>query len=238
MMQKIDWDKEGDDENAQYLKNLVSETSKLHRIMKRTVFADTLKQVFKDIFAAYNDVLGKKWSSVAIFSVAGKTKILADARQYVSELAQLEGVDGPSPEVEVLVNNVRIRDKSEIYQSQNSLPQIPKTQPTASAAVPSPVSKNMEPPKLANTSTTAIPVVESAFSAKKFASAMSFSGFGMFKGSATPQTPVARQPSLPTVISTTQPSVVDLQKQSTSQPKTPTSPQKLMPPIPDDDRDT
>jgi hypothetical protein len=118
-------------------------------------------------------------------------------------MAKFEDVFPPSSEVEVLVNNVRVKEKREHQQppplGQNQQNSFSGGQPPTASSTPSQPSSTMKP-------TLAIPnplsvdgnlsksnTPTSAFAAgKKFASGITFSGFGKFMG--RPDTAQQQQP--------------------------------------------
>ena len=126
-LDSVDWDKPVSDEekkrSSEYMVNLVSETGKLFRILKRSVFPDTIKKVFVEIFKMYNTDLARKFEGLAFFTSAGKQRVISDVQYYLLEMSKFEGVDPPSKDIELTVNKMKI----------NELPKTPSTSSSANS---------------------------------------------------------------------------------------------------------
>lgn len=63
-----------DQEPSAYMKNLVKETVKLHRILTRYLDADTIRLLFAEIFTNYNKMLESLLSKLDLFTSNGKNR--------------------------------------------------------------------------------------------------------------------------------------------------------------------
>ncbi|KAI3643121.1 hypothetical protein MP228_012676 [Amoeboaphelidium protococcarum] len=122
-----------------YMKALVKETIKLHKILHKYLFAERLREIFVHIFDLYNKKLSQEYQKLDIYSAGAKSRLLADVQYFITTLSSLDNVDSVSNELEVVVNNIRIKDKRErpspspqpslqqqqqMQQQQKALPQI------------------------------------------------------------------------------------------------------------------
>ncbi|KAJ3374726.1 hypothetical protein GGF31_006623 [Allomyces arbusculus] len=91
---------------------LVKETTTLHKVLSRYLPGETLRSVMQAVFRAYNVHLEHEVQGIRLYSVAAKNALLIDVQFFIRKLNALEGVDGPGPSLEVVVNNMRILDRS------------------------------------------------------------------------------------------------------------------------------
>lgn len=116
---KIDWDKEPgadaakDSEPSEYMKNLVKDTVKLHKIVRKHLSPDAVKGIFANIFPMFQKTLEETFNHIDLFTSHGKNRVLMDVQYYVNILSSLEWINGPGNQLEVVVNNIRIKDKRE-----------------------------------------------------------------------------------------------------------------------------
>lgn len=82
-----------------------------------------------EVFRSYNKKLEDSFKKVDLFSSAGKNRLLSDVHYLVENLSALDGVDGPGSQLEVCVNNIKIKDKR-TFQAQKPAPVNPAVQPT------------------------------------------------------------------------------------------------------------
>lgn len=63
------------------------------------------------------------------------SRLLADAHHFTETLAALEGIDGPGSQLEVAVNNIRIKDKRtyQAAKAQTVAPPAPAPPPAKSS---------------------------------------------------------------------------------------------------------
>ena len=103
---------------------VIKETTTLHRVLSKYFPSEPLKLIMTQIFRSYNQRLEEEYRRIDLFSSAGKNRLLIDAQYYISQLSSLEGVDGPGNQIEVCVNNIKIKDKRTYVP-----PAPPKTNP-------------------------------------------------------------------------------------------------------------
>ncbi|KNE69277.1 hypothetical protein AMAG_13659 [Allomyces macrogynus ATCC 38327] len=116
----VDWEAQpGPDEHAATLppptpsmEALVKETTTLHKVLSRYLPGETLRSVMQAVFRAYNVHLEHEVQGIRLYSVAAKNALLIDVQFFIRKLNALEGVDGPGSSLEVVVNNMRILDRS------------------------------------------------------------------------------------------------------------------------------
>ena len=89
-----------------------------------------------EVFRSYNKKLEDAFKKVDLFSSAGKNRLLSDVHYLVENLSALDGVDGPGSQLEVCVNNIKIKDKR-TYQAQKPAP-IPEKRGSNPAVQPAP----------------------------------------------------------------------------------------------------
>ncbi|KNE68768.1 hypothetical protein AMAG_13408 [Allomyces macrogynus ATCC 38327] len=96
---------------------LVKETTTLHKVLSRYLPGETLRSVMQAVFRAYSVHLEHEVQGIRLYSVAAKNALLIDVQFFIRKLNALEGVDGPGSSLEVVVNNMRILDRSAVPQS-------------------------------------------------------------------------------------------------------------------------
>jgi hypothetical protein len=94
------------------MEGLVKETTTLHKVLSKYLSSETLKMVFKSVFRSYQAHLEKELQGMRLFSVNAKNSVLIDIQYFIHKLNALEGVEGPGSDLEVVVNNMKILDKS------------------------------------------------------------------------------------------------------------------------------
>ncbi|ORY40384.1 Vps54-domain-containing protein [Rhizoclosmatium globosum] len=62
---------------------------------------------------AYNKGLEEELKKIELYTSAGKNRLLMDGQHLMAELSALDDVDGPGNSIEVVINNIKIRDKSQ-----------------------------------------------------------------------------------------------------------------------------
>ncbi|KAJ3416012.1 hypothetical protein HDV05_003609 [Chytridiales sp. JEL 0842] len=90
-----------DNSSTVHMASLVKETSTLHRVLMKYLDTDTLRYVMTEVFKTYTKKLEDDFKKIDLFTSAGKN----------SSLSTLEGIDGPGNYLEVVVNNVKIKDR-------------------------------------------------------------------------------------------------------------------------------
>jgi vacuolar protein sorting-associated protein 54 len=125
---EINWDQPPPSSDpSNYMVELVKNTKKLHSSVKKFFFAEKIKSLFAAIFSKYNQYLEAQYLNLKLYSSHGKNRLLFDVKYYISNLSSLEWVDSPGNMLEVVVNNIRIRDVKE-----KSLPSVPPANPSSS----------------------------------------------------------------------------------------------------------
>ncbi|TPX56657.1 hypothetical protein PhCBS80983_g04395 [Powellomyces hirtus] len=104
-LQAIDWD---NPDPSQFSSAEQASVAMLE-IIKQTVTLH--KNVMLGVFKAYNQCIGDKLKDVALFTGAGKNRLLIDVQHLIEKLSVLDGLDGPGNHLEVVVNNIKIRDR-------------------------------------------------------------------------------------------------------------------------------
>ncbi|KAJ3108116.1 hypothetical protein HK100_003483 [Physocladia obscura] len=92
---------------------LVKETTSMYRVLTKFLPKPSVKRIMGQIFKVYNDGLTEEFKNIDLFTSAGKNRLLIDGQYLIAELSMLENIDGLGNSVEVAINNIRIRDKSE-----------------------------------------------------------------------------------------------------------------------------
>ncbi|KAJ3299753.1 hypothetical protein HK104_007207 [Borealophlyctis nickersoniae] len=67
--------------------------------------------VMANVFQSFSRHLEEDLKTIELFSGAGKNRLLIDVQYYIHHLSTLDGIDGPGNHLEVVVNNIRIRDR-------------------------------------------------------------------------------------------------------------------------------
>ena len=156
-----------------------------------------LQDLFSQIFDIYNKKLESQLSKLDLYSGTGKNRYflvckpsftyrsaMIDVQYYIQVLSSLDFVDGPGTRLEVVVNNIRIRDRRERGPPAPgaSNAQMPAPNPSAPApkpvAVPPPSSSSSGSSPLKPMATSAA-ATASVDAAKKFGAAFT-SGLGGF----------------------------------------------------------
>ncbi|KAI9090080.1 Vps54-like protein-domain-containing protein [Phlyctochytrium arcticum] len=123
-LKNLHWDQPqpgqfNDQEGAStYTQDLVKQTVTLHKVLARYLPSDVMKTVMADVYKKYNTTLGDQLKNVDFYSGAGKNRMLMDVQYLIAKLSALDGVDGPGNHLEVVVNNVKIKDKRAVLAQQ------------------------------------------------------------------------------------------------------------------------
>jgi len=70
-----------------------------------------IKNIMKEVLTNYTTRLEKELGNVEIYSSNAKNRLLIDFQYYIQKLSLLDGVDGPGNRLEVVVNNITIKEK-------------------------------------------------------------------------------------------------------------------------------
>ncbi|KAJ3164013.1 hypothetical protein HDU88_005666 [Geranomyces variabilis] len=90
---------------------IIKQTVVLHKVLTRYLPLDTMKSVMVGVFKAYNQSIGDKLQKVSLFTGAGKNRLLIDVQYLIQQLSALDALDGPGNHLEVVVNNIKIKDR-------------------------------------------------------------------------------------------------------------------------------
>ncbi|KAJ3066837.1 hypothetical protein HDU99_003718, partial [Rhizoclosmatium hyalinum] len=96
-----------------HIGGLVKETQTMHRVLFKFLPKSVLQNVMGQIFKAYNKGLEEELKKIELYTSAGKNRLLMDGQHLMAELSALDDVDGPGNSIEVVINNIKIRDKSQ-----------------------------------------------------------------------------------------------------------------------------
>ncbi|KAJ3396863.1 hypothetical protein HDU92_001697 [Lobulomyces angularis] len=114
-MLAINWDfpdsKDFEENCSVAMSNLVKETCTLHKVLAKYLNTETLKKIMSEVFKAYSIKLEEDLKRLDLFSSGGKNKLLIDVQYYIEKLSGLDLIDGPGNHMEVVVNNIKIKDK-------------------------------------------------------------------------------------------------------------------------------
>ncbi|KAL7750055.1 hypothetical protein RI367_004570 [Sorochytrium milnesiophthora] len=116
---------------SSYMEQLVKETTTLHKVLGKYLPIDIVKRVLGEIFICYGIKLEDELKRLDIYTSVAKNRLLFDAQYYVQRMSALEGIDGPGNQLEVVVNNMRIKDKRSIFKTGPSTSPTPA--PTSAA---------------------------------------------------------------------------------------------------------
>ncbi|KAJ3050529.1 hypothetical protein HK097_008530 [Rhizophlyctis rosea] len=107
-----------------HMNTLVGETSRLHTVIMRYLPIDTVKFIMQQVFASYTQRLEESLKTIDLFSGAAKNRLLIDIQFFIQKLSALDGVDGPGNHLEVVVNNIKIKDRRAAQQQSSAAPQM------------------------------------------------------------------------------------------------------------------
>lgn len=117
------------------MSTLVMETCSLHKLISKYLPPESVRSIMTEIFRSYVKKLEEELKKIDVFSSAGKnrytwiySRLLGDAHHFTETLSALEGIDGPGSQLEVCVNNIRIKDKR-TYQPPKQQSAAPKPPP-------------------------------------------------------------------------------------------------------------
>ncbi|KAJ3323452.1 hypothetical protein HDV06_001729 [Boothiomyces sp. JEL0866] len=96
---------------SQPIYQLVTETATLHKLLSKYLPLESTKMIMQNVFQTYNKKLEEEYKKLSIYSSAGKTRLLNDIQFFMEVLNQFDGIDGPGSQLEIAVNNIKIKDK-------------------------------------------------------------------------------------------------------------------------------
>ncbi|KAJ3333446.1 hypothetical protein HDU76_008068 [Blyttiomyces sp. JEL0837] len=100
-----------DESSTVHIATMVKETATLHRVLVKYLSNETLRMIMADVFQSYNKKLEEELKKIDLFTSAGKNRLLMDVQFLIRGLATLDDIDGPGNHLEVVVNNIKIKDK-------------------------------------------------------------------------------------------------------------------------------
>ena len=145
--QAINWDTPdqkdfGTDGISVTMSSLVKETRALYKVISKYLPPESVRSVMAEVFRSYVKRLEEDLRKIDLFSSAGKNRlyfsinnrILNDAHHFTETLSTLDGIEGPGSQLELVVNNIRIKDRRTYQQPKvqnisapSAPPQPPKT---------------------------------------------------------------------------------------------------------------
>ncbi|KXS21457.1 Vps54-domain-containing protein [Gonapodya prolifera JEL478] len=151
---------------SNYMQSLVKDLITLHKVLSKYLHTETLKVVFAEVFRSYTSKLEEDLKKLDVHSSVGKNRLLIDFQFFIQKLSSLDGIDGPGNHLEVVVNNMKIKERKGQTIASQPGPQPARsvtptatpltsqtTQPTASASATnisqrfrSLLSNNLPPP--------------------------------------------------------------------------------------------
>ncbi|KAI9203421.1 Vps54-like protein-domain-containing protein [Polychytrium aggregatum] len=99
------------DVTSVYMVALVKEIGTLHRVLIKLLRPEAIKMIFTQIFREYVIQLEDDLKKMDLFTSAGKNRLLIDIQYFIQNCSDLEGIDGPGNHLEVVVNNIKIKDR-------------------------------------------------------------------------------------------------------------------------------
>lgn len=89
---------------------LVKETCNLYKVLIKYLFIQTAKNIMTDIFTFYDSKLEEEFKKINFYSSSGKGRLLKEIGYYLEALGNLPHIDGPSNHLEIVLNNIKIKD--------------------------------------------------------------------------------------------------------------------------------
>ncbi|KAJ3080696.1 hypothetical protein HK102_002878, partial [Quaeritorhiza haematococci] len=90
---------------------LVKETATLHKVLSKYLGQDTLRAIMGNVFRSYTTRIEEDLRGLDLFTSAGKNRLLINVQYFIERLSSLDGIDGPGNHLEVVVNNIKIKDR-------------------------------------------------------------------------------------------------------------------------------
>ncbi|CAI2170355.1 9227_t:CDS:10 [Funneliformis geosporum] len=113
--QAINWDEESTNEAPnKYMEILVKETTTLHKVLNKYLPIEILQNVMTEIFKSSSTKLAEEIGNVKITTAIGKKRLMTDAQYYIRKLSTLEGLQGPSDELEMAIKNIHVDAKEDL----------------------------------------------------------------------------------------------------------------------------
>ncbi|CAG8644012.1 7580_t:CDS:10 [Funneliformis caledonium] len=108
----INWDEVSTKEGPnKYMETLVKETTTLHKVLNKYLPPEILQNVMTEVFKSSSTKLAEEIGNVKITTAIGKKRLMTDAQYYVRKLSTLEGLQGPSDELEMAIKDIHVDAK-------------------------------------------------------------------------------------------------------------------------------
>eukprot|EP00123_Amoebidium_parasiticum_P014515 comp22532_c0_seq1/m.34211 comp22532_c0_seq1/g.34211 ORF comp22532_c0_seq1/g.34211 comp22532_c0_seq1/m.34211 type:complete len:943 (-) comp22532_c0_seq1:581-3409(-) len=93
------------DDASPYMKSVVKETTKLHKVLLGILPPPQLNMIFGQVFALLNVRFKEAYESVDLRAQDTQRRLTADARYYVDQLGQLDKLKGPGHDLEKYIED-------------------------------------------------------------------------------------------------------------------------------------
>ncbi|ORX42131.1 Vps54-domain-containing protein [Piromyces finnis] len=94
-----------------YMLLMVKDLTSLYRLLSKIIPIEVLQQIMKEVLTSYSTRLERELGNIEIYSSNAKNRLLIDFQYYIQKLSLLDGIDGPGNRLEVVVNNITIKEK-------------------------------------------------------------------------------------------------------------------------------
>lgn len=95
---------------SNHICGLVKETSNLHKVLIKYLPVPIVKSIMTDIFTFYDSKLEEDFKKINFYSSSGKGRLLKEIGYYLESLGNLSYIEGPSNHLEIVLNNIKIKD--------------------------------------------------------------------------------------------------------------------------------
>jgi hypothetical protein len=111
-LQAMDWEQpEIPTKPNVYMLLMVKDLTSLYRLLSKIIPIEILQDIMKEVLTSYTNRLEKELGTIEIYSSNAKNRLLIDFQYYIQKLSILDGVNGPGNKLEVVVNNIAIKEK-------------------------------------------------------------------------------------------------------------------------------
>jgi len=94
-----------------YMLLMVKDLTSLYRLLSKIIPIEIIQNIMKEVLTNYTTRLEKELGTIEIYSSNAKNRLLIDFQYYIQKLSLLDGIDGPGNRLEVVVNNITIKEK-------------------------------------------------------------------------------------------------------------------------------
>lgn len=95
---------------SNYIIGLVKETTNLYKVLIKYLSISVVKSIMTEIFQFYDVKLEEEFKKINFYTSAGKGRLLKEVEYYLENLGSLSLIDGPGNHLEIVVNNIKIKD--------------------------------------------------------------------------------------------------------------------------------